>query len=90
MLLLVTLAGLMSDIEIVSADAWRNEWRIGGHVPYGTVLTDDVDPVVGGEQIAESLIGVPSVDWSGNNSKVVSPKPAAKRAARTVKSDKTA
>jgi hypothetical protein len=80
----------MSDIEIVSANAWRNEWRTEGHVPYGTVLTDNVDPVAGGEQIAESLIGVPSVDWSGNSLQAVSPKPVVKRSARSNKNSKTA
>ncbi len=33
----------MSDIEVVSADVFRNGYAPEGHVPYGTVFVDDDD-----------------------------------------------
>jgi hypothetical protein len=54
----------MSDIQIVSADPFRNGWQPDGVVPYGTIFADDDVVDAGGQVTFESLYGVESVDWS--------------------------
>ena len=55
----------MSDIEIVTADSFRNGWRSEGVVPYGTVFVDETN-----DSEDHSFEGIQdgavlAVDWRG-------------------------
>lgn len=55
----------MSDIQIVSASAFENEWQADGVVPYGTVFEDEADLADFDtfEGIQDGAVA--AVDWRG-------------------------
>lgn len=77
----------MSDIQIVSADAFRNAELEDGRVPYGTVFADEVESA--DEQTFEGLQGAPAVDWRGIDQvdTQVGPTPKKRGRPRKVKDD---
>lgn len=75
----------MSDIEIVSADAFRNGELEDGRVPYGTIFADETDQ--SDQHSFEGLQddAVAAVDWRGVDQVDRAPgpkKPAKKTTAR--------
>lgn len=56
---------LMSDIQIVSQSAYRNEWRADGVVPYGTVFEDETDSADFDTFEGIQDNAVLAVDWRG-------------------------
>jgi hypothetical protein len=77
----------MSDVQIVSADAWRNGWRDEGHVPYGTVFADETD--FSENQTMEGIRegAVPAVDWRGVDQVDTVPGPAKRKPGRPRKTE---
>lgn len=76
---------LLSDIEIVSADWYRNGQMEAGSdkVPYGTVFTDDAyqrDEQHGIEGLLDEA--VPAVDWRGIDQVDTPPGPAKRKPGR--------
>jgi hypothetical protein len=63
-----------TDIVIVSRDQFRN--GVSGHVPYGSILSDDDDQTVADGDTFESMFvgAVPAVDWRGIDAESVEPK----------------
>ena len=65
----------MSDIVIVSKDAYDFEWVPEGRVPHGTVFTDEAyEQVQGASPEALAPNAVPAVDWRGASSDSVAVK----------------
>jgi hypothetical protein len=56
---------MMSDVVIVSRDTFRNGYAPEGHVPYGTILDDEMTEADTHTFESMHVGAVPAVDWRG-------------------------